>query len=681
MVEYKITVCPHDCPDSCSVRVGLEDGNIVSIAGDPDHPITRGFLCGKVNRYLERVNSPLRVLTPLRRVGAKGEGRFEPITWDQALDEISERFGSIIDDHGPQSILPYSYGGTIGMVQRNSGHHFFHRLGASRLDRTICVGSAKEGQRMTTGEQMGTDLEEIARSKLVILWGINAVATHIHVMPLIKEAKKAGAKLLVIDTYRNATARQADWFIQVRPGTDTALALGMMRIMLDEGLYDEDFVDSYTHGVESLREAALEYTPQRVAEITGVPTEDLVKLARMYGTTKASYIRMGGGATRHSHGGMMIRTIACLPSLTGAWEEPGGGFLCFGPARSWLNSAHNEAPLPSDPPARTLNMVRLGEILLEVDNPPVKAMYVYHANPAVIVPEQALVRQGLSRDDLFLVVHEQVLTDTTDYADIVLPATTFLEHDELQASYAHNYIQMSPKAVDPPGEAKSNLETFQLLAARMGLTEPRFRESFDSIVEGLLDGKGEPTRGLDRAALRAGRPVRMALPESPWRTGLQTPSGKFEFYSSSMEKSGQPPMPVFIPSDEGHLDNELKARYPLQLVTPPAQHFLNSSFAETDSSRRLEGIPTLKMNPTDADARGLAEGGECRAYNDRGECFLEVEVTTDVPAGVTVAEGLWWGKHHRGGHGINVLTSAELTDLGGCARFHDGLIQVEPAAG
>ncbi len=681
MVDYRTAVCPHDCPDACSVRVGVSQGGIISIEGDRGHPVTSGFLCGKVNRYAERVYSPLRIATPLRRVGAKGEGQFAPIGWDEALDEIAARFGEIRQTYGPEAILPYSYGGTIGQIGFHVGHRFFHALGASRLERSICTGSSLQGLRMTMGYGVGTDLEEIANAKLILIWGLNAVATHIHLMPLVKKARANGARLVVIDVYRNATARQADWFVQVRPGTDSALALGMMRLIIAEDRHDRAFIERYTHGFEALREACETYTPERTAAITGVPAEEVVRLARTYAESKAAFIRLGMGLSRHGNGGMTTRTITCLPALTGAWEAEGGGLLVYGWGGSWLNTKALSAPRPEDPPARTINMVRLGEALLELDDPPVKALYVYNSNPAAIAPEQARVQQGLLREDLFTVVHEQMLTDTVDFADIVLPATTFLEHDDLVTSYGHNYVQLSRAAIAPRGQAKSNHETFRLLAGRLGLNDPVLSMEFEALAELLLDSPHEEARGLDREALREGRPVKFDPPRTPWRSGLRTPSGRFEFFSERMAALGQSPVPAFVPSAEGHLDNDLKARYPLQLVTPPAQHFLNSSFGDTRSGRRLERSPRIKLHPEEAAARGLASGDACRAFNDRGECFLDVEVSEDVRPGVAVAESVWWPKLHRGRKGINQLTSAELTDLGGCARFHDGLVQVEGCHG
>lgn len=661
------------------MQVGVTGGRIVSIKGDSQHPITGGFLCGKVNRYAERVYNPRRILTPLRRAGAKGEGRFTPIGWEEALDEIAQRWQAIIARQGPQAILPYSYGGTIGQIGFYIGHRFFHALGATRLERTICTGASLQGLRMTMGYGLGTPLEDVAKAKLIVIWGLNAVATHIHLMPFVRRARAAGARLVVIDVYRNATARQADWFLQVRPGTDAALALGLMRQIIAEGLHDAAFIDRYTQGFEALRNACLPYTPEHTEAVTGVPAEQVVRLARAYAGTRATFIRLGLGLSRHSNGGMTTRTIACLPALTGAWETEGGGLLAYAWSATWLNGKALSAPQAGDPPARSVNMVRLGEALTKLCDPPVEALYVYNANPAAVVPEQARVLAGLRRSDLFTVVHEQMPTDTVDYADIVLPATTFMEHDDLVPSYGHNHVQLSRAAIAPQGEARSNHAVFQALAARLGLRDATLELDFEDLVERLLDTTAEEAVGLDREALWAGRPARFHPPAAPWRTGLRTPSGRFEFVSARMADLGLSDRPAFVSSAEGHLDNALRARYPLQLVTPPSQHFLNTTFGDTDTARRLEGTPRLKLHPSEANARGLADGTPCRAFNDRGECFLSVEVTEDVQPGVAVAESIWWPKLHRSGKGINQLTSAELTDLGGCARFHDGLVQVEPA--
>lgn len=685
MVHYSTVVCSHNCPDACGVRVGVEAGRIVSIQGDPRHPITRGFLCGKVNRYAERVYSPQRVLYPQRRVGAKGEGRFARISWDEALDEIAQRLKAIAAEWGPEAILPEPGSGSVGQIARVAGNRLFNRLGASRLARTICSTQAKEALRLTTGEDFATDLEQAAQSKLILLWGLNAVATHIHFMPLVKRARANGARLVVIDIYNNQTARQADWFIRIRPGTDTALALGMMRVLIEENLCDRAFVERYTVGFEELRKACLEYTPETVAGLTGVPAADVLRLAREYGRTPNAFIRLGLGLSRREHGGMTIRTIACLPCLTGAWQHPGGGLMRQGWGNTKLNAGFLTRPRPGDPPARTVNVVQLGQALTALDDPPVKCLFVYGSNPAAVVPDQSQVQRGLLREDLFVVVHEVMHSDTADFADILLPATTFMEQDELNTSSSHWYVQVSRKAIAPLGESKSNLELFDLLAQKMGYTEPMFSASFEEHVAHLLDTDWAPAGGWDRAALMAGLPQKLAPPPAPWSTGstgLKTPSGRFELYSEELRRQGLPPVPAHQPAAEGYATDGHDAsgrRYPLQLCCPPSQHFLNSTFPETASSRKLEKMPFLKMHPADARARGLAQGAAVRAYNDRGESFLTLEVTDDVQPGSTIAESVWWPKLLRGRKGINQLTSQRLTDLGGSATFHDTLIEVEPA--
>ena len=679
MVTYVTSVCSHNCPDTCGIRVGVEDGRIVSLEGDPDHPVTRGFLCGKVNRYAERVYSPERVRTPLRRVGAKGEGRFAPISWDEALDEIAHRFQETIARHGAEAILPYHFSGTVAKIAQYSGEPLFNALGASRLARTICSTQASEGQRYTTGPHLATDIEALPHAKLIVLWGSNAVSTNIHLMPFVQQARKNGATLVVIDPHRNRTARRADWHLSPRPGTDLALALGLMRLLIAEERIDRDFIAAYTLGFDALREACAEYTPERVAAITGLAARDVERLGRLYGETRASFIRLGLGPTRRRDGGMLVRAVACLPCLTGAWEERGGGFMRQGWGNQKLNLAYLTQPRPGDPKARTVNMVRLGEALTALKDPPVHALYVFHSNPAAVAPEQAQVQAGLRREDLFVAVHEQMFTDTTDFADVVLPAPTFLEQDDLGAAAGHWYVQVARKAIEPLGEARGNLDVFRALAQRLGVDRPAYRESFEELVAHLLETDWAPAGGWDRAALWAGKAQRMEPPDKPWRTGrLQTPSGKFELYSEGLARLGLSPVPVYAPSPEGHEDNALKARYPLQLLTPHAHHFINSSFANVPRSRRLEHGPALRLHPADADARGLAEGDACRVFNGRGECTLPVRVTEDVRPGVCVAESVWWPRDLPGRKNVNQLISQDQTDVGGGARFQECLVQVEP---
>ena len=680
MTSHSISVCSHNCPDSCGVLVGVEDGRIVSISGDPDHPITQGFLCGKVNRYAERVYSPDRVMTPLRRTGAKGEGKFAAIGWDEALDEIAERFQAIIAEYGGEAILPYSYSGSVAPTSRLAGHPLFNRLGATRGTGSLCSSQAFAGQIFTTGALLHSDVEDMAHAELIVLWGSNVVATNIHLMPLIKQARRKGAKLIVIDPYKNQTGKQADWFIRIRPGTDIALALGMMRHIIAAGLHDMTFIDRYTLGFEDLKTACEAYTPERVEEITGIAASDVARLAEDYGRTKAAFLRLGLGLSRRRTGGMVVRAISCLPALTGAWEAKGGGFIRNGWANGTLNGAHLSAPRPGDPPAREVPMVRLGETLLELQDPPIMALYAYGSNPAAVVPNQKRVHEGLAREDLFTVVHDQMHTDTADYADILLPATTFMEQDDLCAASGNRYIQLSRAAIAPVGEAKSNLEVFRLLAERMGVEDEVYAESFEQLVERLLESEWAPAGGWDMEALRAGKPQKLEPPlPRPWREGkLRTPSGKFEFFSQSMRDEGFSPVPEFLPSEEGHVENGLKARYPLQFTCAHAHNFINGSFGEVASSRKLQnGAPSIRLHPQDAQARGLAEDDLCRVFNDRGDCFLRVQVSDSVGPGVCSADAVWWPKFHEGGRNINQLLSDDVTDVGQGPLYQESLVQIE----
>ena len=674
-----ISYCSHNCPDACGIRVGVRDGKAVSLRGDDTHPITRGFLCGKVNRYAERLYHPQRILTPLRRVGAKGEGRFAPISWDDAIAEITTRFKEIIASHGAEAILPWSFSGSVGKISMNIGHRFFHALGASDLMRTICNTQSMEGQRHTTGPAMASAMEKIPSAKLIIVWGHNAVSTGIHLMPLIRDARKQGAKLVVIDPHRNHTAKQADWYLPIRPGTDAALALGMMRLIITEGLADMAFVDRYTLGFEELREACEAYTPAHVAELTGLAEDDIVQLAREYAATKDAFIRLGLGLTRRRNGGMVVRTIACLPALTGAWEGTGGGFRNSGVEGPMLNLGWLTQRRPHDPPARKVNMLRLGEALLDTNDPPVQALYVYNSNPAAVAPDQTRVHEGLRREDLFVVVHDQVPTDTTNYADIVLPATTFLEQHEITVGSGYRYLQYAPPAVPPLGEAKSNLDTFRLLARGMGMDDPVYTESLEQLAGHLLQTDWAPPGGFDMEAFWAGKPLAMHPPPAPWAEGgLATPSGKFEFFSATLADMGHSPVPDFTASVEGHL-SPARQRYPLQLCTPHGHHMLNSSFMNTPSTQKLEGRPMIRLHPDDAAARGLADGDPCRVFNSRGDCLLHIEVSENVRPGVAVADSVWWPSQHPGGRNINALISADQTDMGGGALYQDCLVEVEAA--
>ena len=529
MRETRRSVCPHDCPSQCALSVTVEDGRVADVAGDPTHPFTQGVICGKVHDYAERLYAPTRVRTPLRRVGAKGEGRFEPVSWEAALEEIAHRWRRIIGEWGGEAILPYSYGGTLGLLQYWAGHPLFHALGASQLDRSICIATAYAGWAATLGTVAGNDAEQLVDSELVVLWGINASHTHINLMTLVKRARKRGAFVVCIDPYRTATARSADLYLQPRPGTDGALALGMMHVLIAEGLIDRDYIGRATLGFAPLAESVRAYDPARVSGITGLSAEEIVSLARRYGATQASFLRVGIGLSRHDNGGATCRAIACLPALTGAYAHPAGGALLSSSRSFGLDlGALERRDLRPAPTPRTINMVRLGRALTDADmRPPVKALYVYNSNPASIAPNQELVLRGLAREDLFVVVHEQHLTDTTDFADIVLPATTSMEHVDLYKSFGHLYVQLAEPVVEPVGEARSNWHTVRLLARALGLSDPHFAKDEPTLIREVL-ASGDPTvEGITYERLREERAVRLNVgrPYLPFANGAPTPSG------------------------------------------------------------------------------------------------------------------------------------------------------------
>jgi anaerobic selenocysteine-containing dehydrogenase len=674
------TTCALDCPDTCSILVTVEDGRVTRLQGDPEHPLTRGFLCHKVANYHRRVYTPLRVLHPLRRTGAKGDGRFARISWDEALDEIATRFKTIAAQFGAEAILPYSYGGSLGVVHRLAGHRFFYRLGASRLLRTICDPAAMAGWEMTLGKHTSTDLMEAENSDFILIWGMNIAATSVHFVPIVKAAKKRGARVVLIDPYRNRTSHLADEQLVPRPGTDGALALGMMHVLIREELIDEDFIARHTVGYNSLRVRVMaEYPVERVAQICDVPADQIIRLARDYGQARAPFLRVGFALSRHENGGMAIRIIACLPGLVGAFAKPGGGaHHDTGPCFEF-NYDRITGQEEFRPHTRQINMVKLGEALLEEKNPPIQALYVYNCNPAAVAPDQGKVHAGLRREDLFTVVHEQVHTDTVDFADIVLPAPTFLEYLDLYKSYGHHYLQVGPPAIAPLGEAKPNLEVFQLLAEKMGFSEPCFKLSEWEIMREALDSPSPYLDGLDLDQLRSGATLRLNVPTKNGTDSLRfsTPSGKIEFYSEAMAKLGFDPLPTYTPCTESAENHSLRARFPLQLLVPPAVHFLTSTFGAVEEQRRRMGKPGVKIHPADAAARRIATGDQVRLFNDRGECSLAAEVTDHVRKGVVVAESIWWAKHTPGGRGINTLVSSRLTDLGGGSTFQCNLVEAE----
>jgi anaerobic selenocysteine-containing dehydrogenase len=659
--------------------VGVEKGRVVSVKGDPDHPFTRGAVCEKVRHYGERVHSPMRIHHPLKRVGPKGSGKFERISWDQALNEIVGRYKEIVSDFGSEAILPYSYAGTMGVVQFHAGHPFFHRLGASRLKRTICSAAAEAGFSASMGNIPTTDIETSVDSDLIILWGSNTLSTNMHAWPFFLKARRKGAAIVAIDPYENRTAKKADLHLKLRPGTDAALALGIMYVLVKKGLLDKTFIADQTIGFDQLKPRLEEYGPRRVAEITGVPGSQIEDLATRYGTARAPYIRTGWGPARQLKGGMAMRTIALLPALVGAIHKKGGGItrstsaaFAFNMEAVLQESLDSTAPRTINP--RTINMVQLGSALTRLSDPPVKALHVYHSNPAVVAPDLTKVLQGLQREDLFTVVHEIVMSETALYADLVLPGATSMESTDLYRSYGHYYLQMAHPVMEPVGEARSALTVFQDLARRFDFKDPCFSQSEPEIIESLLASGSPYLKGITLDRLKTGRPVRLQVPTAVFESGFGTPSGKIEFYSQSMAAMGLDPLPNGEPS----VDREGEGRFKLQLITPPRHQFLNSTFNEIDDLRKKAGPATLMIHPDDAKKRGIEDHTQIRVYNDRGEVFLTARVTDETSPGVTVAEGIYWPRFMEGNRGINHLTGQELTDMGESCAFHCNLVEVVP---
>jgi anaerobic selenocysteine-containing dehydrogenase len=693
----------------------MQDGRAIKIQGDPEHPVTRGFLCAKVAKYLDRVYSPARVLYPMRRVAPKGpvahadehvhaadadggaratqaSTAFERISWDEALDEIAARFRQVAKEFGPEAILPFSYGGTLGALNGASmDRRFFHRLGASQLERTICSSAGEEGLKSVLGVKLGTEPEQFAHSRYIIAWGSNIHGNNVHLWPFIVEAQRKGAKLVVIDPYRTRTAQCADWYLPINPGTDAALALGMMHVIINENLYDADYVACYTLGFNELKARAQEYSPDRVAHWTGISAADIRKLAREYATVRPSVIRVNYGIQRSERGGMSTRAVSILPCLIGSWKEAGGGLQMSLSGSFGLNKAALEMPelmqTSLGRPARIVNMVQLGTALNTLDHPPVKALFVYNSNPAAVCPNHNDVVRGLKRPDLFTVVHEQFFTDTTDYADILLPATTFFEHKDLQAAYGHYYLQVSNQAMEPVGECRSNVEVFRALAERMGFEDDCFHETVDSMIDRALDSPNPFLKGITRERLESEHRIRLNFggnepagdsPFLPFAHGnFPTPSGKAEFYSEALKKLGLDPVVDFTPPSESR-NGSGATEYPLELLARKPDNHLNSTFANVDSVREMEPwIGMLEMHPADASARGIRDGDQVRAFNARGEIVLKARVDGAVSTGV-VAARLDWARFGVGLRNINVLTSEKLTDMGNAATFYSVCVEVEP---
>ncbi len=670
------STCALDCPDACALLVTIEDGKAVRLQGDPSHPVTRGFLCGKVARYLEREYSPERLMYPLRRTGAKGEGRFTRISWDEALDEIASRLSEIASRHGSESILPYSYAGTMGYLNGSGmDRRFFHRLGASRLDRTICSAAGGEGLKESLGVMLGTEPEQFAKSKLIIAWGAHIHATNVHLWPFIVEARRAGARFYVIDPVRTRTAALADRHYAPYPGSDLALALGLMHVIFRDGLEDRDYIERHCEGADSLRARAAAYTPQRVEQFTGIPASGVETLAREYAATRPAAIRLNYGVQRSERGGRAVQAIALLPAVTGSWREAGGGLQLTTSGGFALNLDRLQRPdlqtKSLGRPARSVNMSELGKALTSLDSPRVHAMVVYNSNPAAIAPNQALVHEGLRREDLFTVVLEQFQNDTADFADIVLPVTTFLEHTDLYRAYGHYWLQLARPVVEPPGECRSNVGIFRALARRMGFDDDCFDESEDEMIRGLLDSPHPHLQGITFERLEREHAVRLnvSAPGEPFlpfaRGGFKTPPGKCNLSAGHLD---------YTPPRESRLGAEASREFPLELVSSKNCDSMNSTFGYRDEVDAETS--ELHIHPEDAAPRGIQTGDAVEIFNRRGSVRLTARVGDLVRPGVVRAPSVRWPKRSPDRKWVNVLISDRLTDIGGGPAFYNCLVEV-----
>lgn len=682
--------CPHDCPDTCAILVTVEDGVATEVKGDPDHPTTAGVLCTKVSRYVDRTYHPDRLLTPMRRVGKKGEGKFAPISWNEALEEIAARLKPIAA-RDPQAILPYSYCGTMGLVQGEAmAMRFFNKLGASFLDRTVCATAGFTGYKYTIGASVGTDIEQFQNAKLILIWGGNPIASNLHFWMRVQEAKRRGAKLIAIDPYRSLTAEKCHQHIAVMPGTDSALALGMMHVLIEENLLDHDYIARHTLGFAQLKDRAAEWTPERTAETCGITAEEVIGLAREYGETarrgEAVAIRMNYGLQRVRGGGMAVRNIACLPALVGAWRHAAGGVQLSTSGSFPSNKLALQRPdLLQGHTPRTINMNTIGDDLLKDASPDfgpkIEAVIVYNANPVAIAPDSSKVQRGFEREDLFTVVLEHFQTDTADYADILLPATTQLEHVDAHLAYGHLYMMANNAAIAPLGESKPNTEIFRLLAKAMGFTDPLFDETDDELAAQAFNKQDARAVHFDWESLKRTGWSKLNMPDAPFAEGgFPTPSGKCEFYSESMLHDGLDPLPSYIANYESVASNpELAKKYPLAMISPPARNFLNSTFVNVQSLRATEGEPHLDIHPVDAASRGIEHGEMVRIFNDRGSFVARARVTPKARAGLVVGLSIWWKKLASDGKNANEVTSQRLTDMGRAPTFYDTLVQVEKA--
>ncbi len=669
--------CPHDCPDTCALLTTVENGRAVRVQGNPAHRHTDGVLCAKVSKYAERTHHPERILTPLMRTGPKGSGQFTPVSWDDALAGIAARLGKIAA-RDPQAILPYSYAGTMGLVQGESmDRRFFHRLGASQLARTICATAGGEGLVHTLGGKVGMRVEFFAESRLIVIWGSNSIGSNLHFWRYAQQAKRAGARLVCIDPRRTETADKCHEHLQLLPGTDAALALALMHELIVHDWLDHDYIARYTQGWEALRARALQWPPERAAAVCGLPVAQIRQLAQDWGTTQPAAIRLNYGVQRAHGGANAVRAVACLPSLTGAWRHRAGGLLLSSSGAFPVQRAALQRPdLLAGRTPRTINMVTIGDDLLRPASPTfgpkIEALVVYNSNPVAVAPDSAKVVQGFAREDLFTVVLEHFQTDTADWADYILPATTQLEHWDVHLAYGHTDVLLNRPAIAPQGQARSNAQIFRDLARHMGFTEPCFDDTDEQLCR---QAYGE---AVDFEHLLAQGFVTLPGPEAPFaQGGFPTPSGRCEFHSPRLAARGLDPLPDYVPNREapGH-----SPQYPLAMISPPARNFLNSSFVNVQSLRDIEGRPLLEIHPQDAAARGIADGSVVRVFNDRGSHACHAVVCERARPGVVNGLGIWWRKLGLDGTNVNQLTSQALTDLGEGPTFYDCAVQVEALA-
>jgi anaerobic selenocysteine-containing dehydrogenase len=675
--------CPHDCPDTCSLVTTVLDGVATKVQGNPAHPHTAGTLCTKVSRYTQRTYHPERILQPLRRTGPKGSGQFEAVSWESALSDIAARLTAIAT-RGPdaaQAILPYSYAGTMGLVQGESiAGRFFNRLGASLLDRTICASAAAEGLTQTLGGKVGMQVQFFAESKLILIWGSNSIASNLHFWRHAQEAKRNGAKLVCIDPRRSETADKCHAHIALLPGTDAALAFGIMHELIRNDWLDHDYIARHTVGWDALRARAMQWAPERVAGVCGIDAQQVRDLARDYGqgalNGDATAIRLNYGMQRVRGGGNAVRAIACLPALVGAWRQRAGGLLLSASGSFPVQRAALERPdLRTGKPPRTINMNTIGDDLLRPASaafgPAIEALVVYNSNPVAVAPDSSRVVQGFARDDLFTVVLEHFKTDTADYADYLLPATTQLEHWDIQVAYGHTDVLLNRPAIAPVGQARPNSQIFRELARHMGYTDACFSDSDESLCRTAYGDAVDFEVLLDKGF------ASLQVPDAPFAEGrFPTPSGKCEFFSARLAARGMDGLPDHLPNYEAAGSS---AQYPLAMISPPARNFLNSTFVNVQSLRDIEGEPLLEMHPQDAEARGLASGTVVRVYNQRGDYRCRMEVSSRARPGVVNGMGIWWRKLGLDGHNVNQLTSQKLTDLGRAPTFYDCLVEVAAA--